>query len=326
MERTRPLEFRAAGRTLTGPAVRYGEVAADRRERFEARSLRSMDDPLPLRLQHDPAITVATTADRLAITDTAASLDVRAELLPGAALDLVERRALRGLSLEFHALAERRDGDGLRVIEGYHLAGIGLVDVGSYAGSTVELRARMGRTLMGTIPTGRRLACECTGSARWAEVDDAWADTLADVFDQYASDFAEDSNDIIAAFGSYDRPLASASSGTLRVRRTDDGVAVDIDLPDDEAGRAVVAAQESAGVVVRPYIDDEFVTRTELPDGGVRYSAGTGGGGSPVRAFIVSSTDRREGWPTPSVNPTPDLETRASGLAVPRRRRLLPCL
>ena len=142
---------------------------------------------------------------------------------------------------------------------------------------------------------------------------------------------ADETNDVIAAFGSYDRPLASASSGTLRARRVDDGVAVAIDLPDDEAGRAVLAAQESAGVVVRPVINADEVTASQIGDT-MHYGPA---GDSPVRAFIVSATDQREGWPTPRVfdafgDEVKDvwgpMEGRASGLVVPRRRRVLACL
>ena len=36
LERSAPLEIRATGKTLTGEAVRYGQRATDRPERFEA--------------------------------------------------------------------------------------------------------------------------------------------------------------------------------------------------------------------------------------------------------------------------------------------------
>ena len=53
-------------------------------------------------------------------------------------------------------------------------------------------------------------------------------------------------------WGRYDRPLASVSRGTLR-RVGRDGV--EIDLPDDDNGRAVLAAHESTGVICRPHLD-----------------------------------------------------------------------
>ena len=339
MERTAPLlELRAAGRTVTGPVVRYGETAQDRAERFEPGAFESMADPMEMDVQHDPAIIAASTATgTLTLNDTSRALEVRATLAnaalgePGsAALELVRRGALRGLSAAFHPLAEHRAADGTRVITRAHLVRVGLVDEGSYRGSRLELRARMGRTLTSAIPANKRLACDCVGGsgslARFAELQASVGRKIDAAVKQAIMEAAEETNDIIAAFGRYDRPLASAKTGTLRTEMDGDDLRVSIDLPDDENGRAVVAAQESAGVVIRPFLDDEFLTTTELPDGTIRYSAGTGGEGSPIRAFIVSSTDRRDGWPAPTMGATPDLETRSSGLVVARRRRLLACL
>lgn len=331
MERTRPLELRAAGRRLSGPVIRYGETASDRAERFAAGSLASVEDPLEIDLQHDPAVIVASTADgAVTLSDGPLALEVRATLpeaalgAPGSAAgQLVERGALRGWSAGFHALAEHRASDGTRVIDRFHLARIGLVDEGSYAGSRIEFRARMGRSLFAQVPTRRRVACECAGpGCKFAELQDDLSEAIA----EQVARVADEGNDVIAVLGDYKNPLASASSGTLRARPGKGGLDVEIDLPDDDAGRAVIAAQESAGVIVRPYLDDDFVTKTEMPGGVIRYGAGTGAEGSPVRAFIVSSTDRREGWPMPKIAPTPDLETRASGLVVPKQRRALLCL
>ena len=308
-ERTAPVEVRAEGRTLVGEAIRYGTVATDRPERFEAGAFAPLGE-VSLNLQHDPAHVLATTADRLTLTDSAVALEVRAELREGAALSLLRRGALRGLSVEFRAISERTEG-GVRVIDRAHLSGIGLVDSGSYRGR-LEVR-QLGLTLTAEIPTGQRLACECVGGAvcKFAEfVGEAVPRMLDRAIDRAVELVAERAGpDLIAAWGRYDRPLASVSRGTLR-RNGPNGVA--IDLPDDDNGRAVMAAHRSTGIVVRPHLDTERSVAVEDGDT-MRYSE------AHVRAMIVSATDARQGWPEPDLRPTEAPTERA---ALPRRRRL----
>ena len=174
-ERTAPLEVRASGRTILGEAIHYGQRASDRPERFEAGAFQPLG-PVALNLQHDPGIVLATTGDWPTVTDTPRALEVRAELQPGAALTLLRRGGLRGLSVEFRALQERQD-KGTRVIEKAALEGIGLVDSPSYAGR-LELRRRgggggyYGIKLKSTIPAGAKVRCECGGNAacKWATI------------------------------------------------------------------------------------------------------------------------------------------------------------
>ena len=299
LERTSPLEVRASGRTLTGEAVRYGAQAVDRPERFEPGAFSPIGD-VHLNLQHDRSITLASTGDRLQVTDTPQALAVAAELRDGAALTLLRRGGLRGLSVEFRALDEHRDNQGVRVIERAALEAIGLVDSPSYSGR-LEVRALSGYSLRSTIPSGKRLRCECGGGAqvRFAVfMGDAIEELMNSVFEQYAKE-------TIAAFGSYDRPLASVSKGTLR-RAGSTGVV--IDLPDDDAGRAVLAAHESTGVIVRPHLDMNASTYEQVGDA-LHYTKAV------PRAFIVSATDAREGWPTPTITtaadaPDPELRRR----------------
>ena len=318
MEHTAVVEFRAVtGRTVTGPVVTYDEVAQDRRERFTSGAFTSREDPLVLDIQHDPSLVAASTEDgTLTVTDGPRALEVRAELKdarqgqPGSGpLEMVRRGALRGLSAAFHALDEHRAADGTRVIEKAHLVRIGLVDQGSYSGSRVELRARMGRTVSASIPSGRRLACECSGpGCRFAEFV---GEAMAEAFDSAFAAHAE--RDVTAVWARYDQPLASASKGTLR--RTGP-TEISVDLPDDPSGRAVVAASESSGIVIRPYVD-AAESQGAVEGETMRYSKVS------IRSFVISSTDAREGWPTPTITATPDdlLESRASGLVAPRRRR-----
>ena len=302
-----PLELRVSGRTLTGAAMTYGQRAKDRPEMFEPGSLQPIY-PVTLNLQHDPAREIASTADgSLRLADSAEALYISADLREGSAeLELVRRGALRGLSVEFAPLRERREA-GLRVVSRAALPAIGLVDSGSYrtavelrhAATTldVESRARMGRTVAVGIPADRKLACECSPGSRFAELV---ATGLAAAFDEA---FAE-VKDTVATWANYSQPLASVSRGTLRRTGPTD---LAIDLPDDDFGRAVIAAHSSAGIVVRPYLDP-VDSVGEIVDETMVYARPV------IRAFVVSSTDKREGWPTPKIVATPDVDE-------PRARR-----
>ena len=152
------IEFRVAGRTLTGLAMRYGDISPDFRERFVPGAfgkVRTVD----VNLQHDPALVAVRDA---LLTDSPRELRVRADLPEGsAALALVKRGALNGFSIEFHAKAERREA-GVRVVERADLTGLALVDRGAYPGrsrgSAGEVRAAL------ALENSLRcefLACEC---------------------------------------------------------------------------------------------------------------------------------------------------------------------
>ena len=347
LERSAPLEVRAAGQTLTGEAVRYGQRATDRPERFEAGAFAPLG-PLVLNLQHDPSIVLATTGDRLDVTDTPRALEVLAELQPGAALTLLRRGVLRGLSVEFRALAERTEG-GVRVIERATLEALGLVDAPAYSGRLEVRRGGFGggwgswggATLRATVPPNTRLRCECGGTAacKWATfIPEALSEMFDNAMDRASElvaqrrteaeaagdllggqmlpglETAAAGGDTLAVWGRYDRPLASVSRGTLR---RSGKYGIDIDLPDDENGRAVLAAHESTGVIVRPALD---MTASEYVQSGdtLTYTKAV------ARAFVVSATDAREGWPEPTLRPT-EAEAEAEPTersAIPRRRRL----
>ena len=250
-----PLEVRVDGRTLTGEAMRYGERARDRAERFEPGALVPVE-PVSLNIQHDPERRIASTADGLRLDHDDKALRISTELREGSAeLSLVRRGALGGLSVEFHPIAERRAADGVRVIERAALVAVGLVDRGSYR-TTVELRRSLalvteprrwsGFTISSWVPSRRRLDCECSGpECHFAEMAE---DGLEAAFDDA---FADDST-VIATWGDYRTPIGSVPNGT--VRRTG-ATEVSVDLPDDAVGQAVLAANESAGVVIRPYLD-----------------------------------------------------------------------
>ena len=307
--RTGPLELRAEGRTLTGPAMRYGDVSPTHRERFEPGAFDAAGT-LYLDVGHDSDRVIAYTGGGLEVRDTAEALVVSARLpeIPAAdkALAGVRGGRYRGFSVEFHAEAERRES-GIRVVERAKLVGVGLVGSPSFPASVVEIRGRMGRTMRATIPANRNLACRCSGaSCKFARI---MQNAMEEVFDEFAATAGREQ---IAAFGSYDSPLASVSSGTLRGRmlRSGDGE-IEIDLPEGVAGSATVAAHDAAGVIVRPVID--AADSASHLDGDVRvYTA------AKSRAWIVSATDQREGWPSPVLVATPDAEMASAG--APRRR------
>ena len=308
-------EFRVSGRTLTGAAMRYGDTSPDFNERFQPGAFGEVRS-IPINLQHDPGLVVVRDA---LLTDTPRELRVRAELPEGsAAVSLVKRGALNGFSIEFHAKSERREA-GVRVVERAELTGLALVDRGAYPGATAEVRARSGRRLRSTVPYDRELACECIAQmgpgsggtcVPMAKFTKAAGDEMAAMLDRA---FAATERDVLAVAGNFRRPLGSVSRGTLRATSTDDGLELEIDLPAGAVGDEVIAANEAAGVIVRPLIDparSEFIDT----DRGREYSR------PHLRAFIVGSTDTKAGWPDAVIDY--DGEGRAAPAPAPARRRL----
>ena len=308
--RTFGTELRAEGRRLSGVVMKYGDVSPSHRERFEPGALR-MAPAVPLNLFHDPERAIAwMPGGGLTLANGRDALTMRAELppIPAAerALDEIKAGRVGGLSVEFRAVKERRDGD-IRVIEDAILSGIGIVKAPSYGGSRVEARRRSGRTMRARIPADRSVECRCSGAeCKFARMA---AEGMQEAFDKA---FRQFENEVIAGFGSYDMPLASASSGTLRGRILGNGDGeIEIDLPADSVGAATLAAHEAAGVIVRPHIDAAGAVSTVEGETRVYQTM-------PIRAFLVSATDAREGWPAPALVPT--AEELASADA-PRQRR-----
>ena len=210
------------------------------------------------------------------------------------ALEEIRTGKTTGLSVEFRAERERSEG-GLRVIERAELTGIGIVKAPSYTQSQVEARRRSGRTMRARIPSDTSVECRCAGAA--CTMAKLMQDGMREAFE---SAFEKYERTVISGFNSYDAPLASTRAGTLRGRilRNGDGE-VEIDLPDDAVGASVVSAHESAGVIVRPHIDAAAAEKTVEGDTVIYRTM-------PIRAFLVSATDAREGWPDPELVRTPD--------------------
>ena len=314
-ERRQAGEVRAEGRRLTGTVMPYGEVSPSHRERFEPGALR-MAEAVPLNLFHDPERAIAwQPGGGLELRQDRAALTMTASLPPIPAADralaMVRAGQATGLSVEFNAVRERQEG-ALRVIEDAVLSGIGIVRAPSYDSSRVEARRRMGRTVRARVPSDADVECRCSGvECKFARITgDAMRQAFEDAFDKAR-------REVIAGFGSYDMPLASRSAGTLRGRILGNGDGeVEIDLPDDGAGAAVIAAHEAAGVIVRPHIDAAAADSTLDGETRIYRSA-------PIRAFLVSATDAREGWPAPEMVATADELASADAPRGRKRRRRL---
>ena len=141
-------EIRVEGRRLSGIVMKYGETSPSHRERFAPGAIR-MAATVHLDLAHDRERVIAFMPDgglELAGGDDALELVAELPAIPAAdrALEEIRTGKTTGLSVEFRAVKESRDGD-VRVIEDAILSGIGLVSAPSYGGARVEARARRRR-------------------------------------------------------------------------------------------------------------------------------------------------------------------------------------
>ena len=309
MSENRFTELRQQGRTITGTAVRYGDIATLPwgRERFEPGAFGMVvHADVILNSQHDRQTPLARTGGGgLFLQDGLKALEIKADLPNTASaddvLELVRKKVLRGLSIEFKATAERQESD-LRIIERADLVGVAIVDKPAYPQASVAARAeqrkRSGRTLKSEIPISKPVSCECApeGCNQIEILQEGMDNIFSEKF------FKKGSKQIIAAyFENYSSPLASTSRGTLRGAILGTGLkgkrpVVEIDIPDSQAGRDLVDAWESSGIIVRPFLAD---IQGEVVDGVQKVKS------ARLRALIVSSTDAREGWPAPEIVATP---------------------
>ena len=280
------LEFRVAGRTLTGTVLRYGDVSPEHRERFMPGAF-GPEPSAPLNIQHDRSMVVLKAGD-YALMDSERALEIRAELPAGSgALSLVRRGALNGYSVEFHARAERREA-GVRVIERAHLVGVGLVDQPAYPESAAELRRRGDRggrlgTFRGKVPAGKRLECQCGPKGCYDALFSQ--DALRGV--------VKSPDEILAVWGDYGRAVGSRNRKTVRFWEGKDGsLEYAVDIPNTPAGRALRETLDSGAVdtYARPFIDTGRST-FKITGTVAEYDA------VKVRALTVGATDRSAGWP-----------------------------
>ena len=264
MERlARAVELRAEGRRLSGIVMPYGEISPSHRERFEPGAFR-MAGTIPLNLRHDAERACGWYPDGgVALDDGRDALRMVATLpaIPAAdrALAEVASRRLGGLSVEFRAERERRDG-GIRVIEAARLIGIGLVAAPSYAGAGVE--ARDGAWAEGGIDSGTVSQCRCASPCTMVRFQPgAWDSTVRAA--------REGERDIAAQAGSLAAPdiLASTRAGTLRLDTDRAGGLLAMLIGASRAtpaAAAIMATAAAAPPLVRPILDDDASTWQEV--------------------------------------------------------------
>ena len=284
---SKDIEFRFApvvleGNSLKGVVMRYGEVSegAPRPERFLPGAF--IYDDVILNVQHDRARPIARTGGGgLILADTDEALTLAAELPEtreaADALALVRSKVLRGLSVEFRAVREKIDPGGVRVIESAILSGVGLVDKPAYKASHVEARRIGGIRFSFRVPYRRPLRCQCCPKADIVDFEtEAFTESLA-------------SKEVLVIAGDYKGALASKERGTLRTRQTKQGLEVETDIADTQAGKDVVAQAVDVPLYARPVVDFER-SEYEVIDGIAKVK------NAYLRAFLIGPTDATDGW------------------------------
>ena len=136
-------EARLGPGRLVGTLMAYGTRATDRAEVFEVGSLKWDAAGIVVNRQHQRSNPVARLVPTIEgnkvmldspLPDTSAGRDAAAEIRSG---------LMRGLSIEFRAVRQTIVG-GVRRISEAVLSGAAIVDSPSYAGSSVEVRAKGG--------------------------------------------------------------------------------------------------------------------------------------------------------------------------------------
>ena len=136
-------EHRTGPGRLVGKLMVYGQQATDRAEVFEIGSLKWDKAGIVVNRQHlrqSPIMRVLPVVDgtevriNAEIPDTTAGRDCASEIRSG---------LFKGLSVEFRAVKQTIVG-GVRRIASAVLSGAAIVDSGSYAGATVEVREKGG--------------------------------------------------------------------------------------------------------------------------------------------------------------------------------------
>ena len=251
MSEKRYCELRAEGRILSGVGITYGDIAVlpFGRERFQAGAFPGVaTSDVILNASHDRGRPLARTGGGgLVLTDTAKELSIRADLAPTREADdtltLVRAGVLRGISLEFIARSEGREGN-VRVIERAELRGLGVVDRPAYGGSVVSAREEVrqrGRGLAGRFDYNTPTVLRNRGRRRKQTVRPG----------AFRFAIQDETREINLLLGrNYDQPLASHQAGTLQLIDTPEGLEFAVDeLPDTSYVRDFRAGLSSGAFV-----------------------------------------------------------------------------
>ena len=295
------IELREEGRELVGVIVQEGRAATGgRAEVFAPGSVEWFEDGVAIKTVHHGDAEVKVIPERQAD----GRISIRAAATEGIRRAYAEGK--KYLSVEFHPIRELKTRGGIREIQRAVVIGAAMVSNPEYSMATAELR-QGGFTLNSSIPSDAELACDCiTGDCDLVLFNSVSLDDIL-----AAVNGADRNRPITAVWDRFANPLGSAARGSVRAEKRGDDLALEIDLPDSEAARALLSAEEAAGVIVRPFIDEAASETTQVGDAVLFVH--------PVlRALIVSATDRRTGWPDAVIERG---ETREAQAPVQRRKR-----
>ena len=272
------IELRADGRELVGVVVQEGRAGSTRAELFAPGSIEWPTDGIAIRAVHLGDTEVKAIPTR----DDRGRIHIRAQATD--ALRQAYSEGKRHLSVEFHSLSEGRTARGIREIHKALVIGAALVANPEYSMANAEIRQAF--RLNSSIPSDRELQCDCvSGDCDLVLFLDVGLDDILE-----AINTADRNKPITAAWNNFGSILGSAARGSVRAEKRGADLDIEIDLPDSEAARALLSADEAAGVIVRPFID-ELASETERVGDALVFV-------HPVlRALIVTATDRRSGWP-----------------------------
>ena len=257
MAEKRFLEFREIeGRTIKGTALTYGDIAVANfgPERFEPKAFGDVSKlDVIANLHHERTKPIGRSGGGgLELRDTGTALEVSLTV-PSTrdgddALELVDKKILRGFSVEFTSRRESRQS-GIRVIQSAILSGVGLVDRPAYPKSLaprsqqdffegpsfpfrVEIRQRLrGRAVItGFIEYDKEVVTSARNKRSQLVRPGAFTKSLESGMDVY-----------LLGGLSYSEPLAGTAEGSLVLRDTPTRLEFEAaSLPRTESTRALL--------------------------------------------------------------------------------------